>query len=415
MWTILSQTTTAAIEKTERVSLVTDPAGLLAILLAVLAIIFYLANHPVTGRFFKIIPSLVFCYFVPTLLTTLGIIPAESPLYAWVKAVVLPAALVLLILALDLPGIIRLGPKAGIMLLVGTFGVVVGGPISLWIMQPWLPEDAWKGMTALCGSWIGGGANFVALGQIAGATDKMIAMMVIPDVLVANIWMGVLLYLSGHQHRIDAWTGANADAIRDLERRMTAFQERTARMPSLADLLTILAVGFGVSWLGHEFGNLLPEIGARAGKAIISHATWKYLLVTTIGLILSFTRARNLEGAGASKVGSVMLYLLVACIGAHADFRAIVETPALIVMGLIWISVHVVVLLSVGRLIRAPLFFVAVGSQANIGGAASAPIVASAFHPSLAPVGVLLAVAGYVLGTYAGWVCMVMLKGIAGA
>jgi uncharacterized membrane protein len=249
---------------------------------------------------------------------------------------------------------------------------------------------------------------------MAGTSDKMLAMMVIPDVFVASIWMGVLLYLSGHQHRIDKWSGANAEGIRDLERRMTEFQERTARMPTLADVLMILAVGFGVSWLGHKLGGVLPEIGTETSGTVVSHSTWKYVLVTTIGLVLSFTRARNLEGAGASRIGSVMIYLLVACIGAHADFRDIVVAPSIVVMGFIWISVHIVLLLGVGKLIRAPIFFVAVGSQANIGGAASAPIVASAFHPSLAPVGVLLAVAGYVLGTYAGWVCMLMLKAVAG-
>ncbi|MCP4246884.1 MAG: DUF819 family protein [bacterium] len=142
----------------------------------------------------------------------------------------------------------------------------------------------------------------------------------------------------------------------------------------------------------------------------VSSGTWKYIIVTALGVLLSFTRARNLEGAGASKMGSLMIYLLVACIGASANFARIVEAPALILMGAIWIATHIGVLLLVAWLIKAPIFFVAVGSQANIGGAASAPVVASAFHPSLAPVGALLAVAGYVLGTYAGLVCMQLLK-----
>lgn len=397
---------------------VQNPAGVLAVLLAVLAVIFWLTQHPVAGRVFKIIPSLVFCYFVPTALTTIGFIPDQSPLYEWVKGFVLPASLLLLILALDLPGIIRLGPKAIIMLLAGTTGVVIGGPIALLICQEWLPEDAWRGMSALAGSWIGGGANFVALGQMADISDTMLATMVIPDVFVANIWMGILLYSSGHQNAIDKWTGADAQAIRDLERRMTDFQERTSRVASLPDLMMILALGFGGSWLSYKLGTELhPRLVAVFPKIdeMFSDATWKYIIVTGLGLVLSFTRARNLEGAGASKIGSVMIYLLVACIGASADFAKIVDHPALIVMGFIWMFFHVAVLLGVAKLIRAPLFFVAVGSQANIGGAASAPVVASAFHPSLAPVGALLAVAGYVLGTYAGLICMQMLKLVAGA
>ena len=408
--------------------MIQHPAGLLAVLLGVLAVIFHLTQHPVAGKLFKIVPSLVFCYFIPTTLTTLGIIPNESELYSWVKDFVLPASLLLLILALDIPGILRLGPKAVIMLLTGTIGVVIGGPIALWLCQHilpanWaLPPDAWQGMTALSGSWIGGGANYVALGEIAGASDEMMGLMVIPDVFVANIWMGILLYLSGHQLAIDRRTGANAQAIRDLEKRMTEFQERVNRIATLPDLMIIVALGFVASWISYKGGIWLDEKIQNWGdgvawvdsfRGIISDTTWKFILVTTIGVVLSFTRVRNLEGAGASKIGSVMLYLLVACIGAGADFREIVNAPGLVIAGFIWIFIHIILLLTVAILIRAPIFFVAVGSQANIGGAASAPVVASAFHPSLAPVGVLLAIAGYVLGTYAGIICMQMLKWVA--
>lgn len=410
-------------------ALVTDPAALLAILLASLALIFWAAAHPTIGKFFKVVPSLVFCYFIPTTLTTLGVIPDSSPLYSWIRGHVLPASLALLILALDLPGIIRLGPKAGIMLLAGTAGIVIGGPIALLLTQHWLPAESWRGLTALSGSWIGGGANFVALGQMADTSADMMALMVVPDVFVANIWMGVLLFLSGKQHEIDRRTGANAEMIRDLERRMTDFQERVTRVPSLPDLMTIVAIGFGLSYISIALAGRLDAAIASLGspeggdwvagfRDIVSASTWKYVLVTTFGVLLSFTKARNLEGAGASKIGSVLLYLLVACIGASANFSKMFDKPEnamLLVTGFIWMGVHITVLLTVAKLIRAPIFFVAIGSQANIGGAASAPVVAAAFHPSLAPVGVLLAIAGYVLGTYAGFVCMQLLKFVSGA
>lgn len=405
----------AAAARPDETPLIEHPAGILAVLLVALAAIFWAAQHPVVGRLFRIIPSLLFCYFVPTALATAGLIPHESALYSWIKAHLLPASLLLLILALDLPGIIRLGPKAGIMLLAGTFGVVIGGPIALLICGKYLPDDIWKGMAALSGSWIGGGANFVAIGNAAGITESMLAMMVIPDVFVANVWMGVLLYLSGRQHAIDRWTGADASAIRDLERRMSDYHERVNRIPRLADLVIILSIGFLGSWIGFRAQGWLPDIGFEKAKPIISGSTWVYVVVTTIGLLLSFTRVRNLEGAGASKVGSVMLYLLVACIGASANFSTIRESPELILMGFVWMAVHISVLLFVGWLIKAPIFLIAIGSQANIGGAASAPIVASAFHPSLAQVGVLLAVAGYVLGTYCGLMCMQLLRMVAGA
>lgn len=411
-----------------------DPVGILAVLLAVLALLFWFGELRLGKRIFGIVPKLVFCYFVPTTLTTLGVLPEESVLYVWVKTFLLPASLMLLILALDVPGILRLGPKAVIMLLAGTLGVVVGAPIALLICQGFVPADTWQGMSALCGSWIGGGANMVAMQQISGCSNEMFAVMVIVDVFVANIWMGVLLYMSGQQKRIDSWTGADTSAIGDLQRRMEDYQARTSRIPTLSDLLVICAFGFVGAWLAYVAGGWLAEslryvdqvateavraeLGAAAAvvtKPYLSDTTWKFILITSVGIILSFTRARRLEGAGASTIGSVFLYLLVGCIGAGADFQRIVDEPQLIAMGFIWMSFHIGILLLVGKLIKAPIFFVAVGSQANIGGAASAPVVASAFHPTLAPVGVLLAVAGYVLGTYAGLLCMFLLKLVAGA
>lgn len=386
-----------------------EPVAVLAILLAILAIVLSAAAHPVIGRFFKIIPALVFCYFIPTALTSFGILPGESVVYIWVKSYVLPASLLLMILALDVPGILRLGPRAVIMLLAGTFGVVIGGPIALLVTKAWLPDDAWRGMAALSGSWIGGGANMLALKEMFKAGEGIFSAMIVVDVLVANIWMGVLLYSAGIHRKIDALTGADSSAVDDLERRTTEFQRKHARIATLPELLVILAIGFMGSWLGFVSGDLLA---ARVG--FFGASTWKFIWITAIGVALSFTVARRLEGAGASRIGSVMIYLLVACIGATGDFRKLTDSPALLVMGLIWMAVHVIVLLTVAKLIRAPVFFVAVGSQANIGGAASAPIVAAAFHPSLAPVGVLLAVAGYVLGTYAGIVCAMLLALVAG-
>lgn len=436
-------------------TLVSHPVGILAVLLTVLAAIFWFGEQTMGQRLFKIVPALLFCYFIPTALTTAEVIPDKSELYEWVKSYLLPCSLVLLILSLDVPAILRLGPKAVIMLMAGTVGVVVGGPLALFVCSYILPDsmalpgDIWRGMAALCGSWIGGGANMVALGEVAEVSKDMFSNMVIVDVFIASLWMAVLLYLSGHQERIDKWTGANTDAIEDLKRRTSDFQARVTRVPTLTDLLLILAIGFVAMWLSYKAGLWLAEhivvhppaeatnvsegaadavtvadaaeSGGAEGddpkpKPFLSATTWKFILVTTIGVLLSYTPARKLEGAGASKIGSAMIFLLVACIGASANFDILdLKTLGLIIMGLIWMLTHVTFMLVIGKLIRAPIFFVAVGSQSNIGGAASAPVVAAAYHPALAPVGALLAVAGYVLGTYAGLLCMWMLKGVAGA
>lgn len=401
----------------------THPMGQLAVLLMVLTAIFWFGETQIGKRIFSIIPKLVFCYFIPTTLTTFGILPDTSPLYTWIKAYMLPASLLLLILALDVPGILKLGPKAVVMLLAGTAGVVVGAPIALLATKAFLPpetiDDTWRGMTALSGSWIGGTANMVLLGDIAECPKAMFDKMIIVDVFVANIWMGVLLYAAGQQKRIDRWTGADTSAIEDLQHRISDYEAETLRIPSMTDFMIIATFGFVGAWFCYMLGSGLEESVYTVKengehRPILSDTTWKFILITTIGVVLSFTPARRLEGAGASKIGSVMLYILVASIGAHANFKSIGDTPILVAMGFIWMGCHILFLLIVAKIIRAPIFFVAVGSQANIGGAASAPIVASAFHPTLAPVGVLLAVAGYVLGTYAGLLILKLLQLSAG-
>jgi uncharacterized membrane protein len=231
--------------------------------------------------------------------------------------------------------------------------------------------------------------------------------------------MGVLLYLAGRKAGVDRWFGGDTSAITALERRMENFHQRVVRIASLGDLLTILALGFGAAWLSHLVAGKMMQnsfIARLQEEGFLNAFGWKIALVTAVGVLLSFTRARALEGAGASKIGSVMIYLLVACIGAGADFRRLLEGEAgyYMAIGATWMLIHIIILLSVGKLIKAPFFFVAVGSQANIGGAASAPVVAGAFNPVLAPVGVLLAIAGYVLGTYCGIVCVHLCRWVVG-
>lgn len=395
--------------------LIENPAALLATLLAVLAAIFWAKDRPVPGRVFRVIPVIVFCYFVPTTLTTFNVIPDESLFYDWVKEFILPASLLLLTLSLDVPGILRLGPRAGIMLLAGTAGIIIGAPIALVIWQHWLPDDAWRRLAYLAGSWIGGGANAVALQKTYDVSDAAVSPIVIVDVAVANAWTGVLLYFAGRVTAIDRWLRADASAIAVLEREMQEFQESVARPASFKDLLFVFALGFGLAAVGHWFGRQLTQAPFFARwEDYLDAFAWKVIFVTTAGVALSFTRLRSLEGAGASKIGSLMLYLLVACIGAGGDFRRLAEAGAFLGVGVTWIIIHIAVVVVIGKLVRAPFFFIAVGSQANVGGAASAPIVAAAFNPVLAPVGVLLAIAGYVLGTYGGLVCVNLCRLVVG-
>ncbi len=406
--------------------LITNDATVLGILALILGLVFYTSNSNNTAcrSFYKYVPALLLCYLLPSLLNTFGIVSSElSQVDEVAKYYLLPACLVLLTLSIDIKAIAGLGSKAVIMFLTGTVGVIIGGPIALLIVSAIWPEligvsgpDAvWRGMAALAGSWIGGGANMLAMKEIYGADGKIFTIMVTVDIVVANLWMACLLYMAANHKRIDAKNGADTSSIDRLVEKVEAESKANSKQPELKDYMLILAVGFGAAGMAHLaadylvpfFQNNYPELKKFS---LHSKLFWIIVLVTTIGLTLSFTKVRKLETVGASKIGSSFLYVLVATIGLHMDITQIVEAPKYMVIGLIWMAVHVILLFAVGKFIKAPVFYLAVGSKANIGGAASAPVIASAFHPSLAPVGVLLAVFGYALGTYMAWLCGQLLR-----
>ncbi len=277
------------------------------------------------------------------------------------------------------------------------------------------PEAVWRGMAALAGSWIGGGANMVAMKEIYGAGGDIFTIMVTVDIVVANIWMAVLLYMAARHKEIDARSGADTSSIDRLIERVQHFESEHSRKPELNDLMILIAFAFGATGLAHLVADIavpffIEHYPGLNKFSLHSKLFWIIVLVTTIGLALSFTKARNLEAVGASKVGSTFLYILVATIGLHMDITKIVEAPKYVVIGVIWMAIHVLLMFIVAKIIKAPIFYLAVGSKANIGAAASAPVVASAFHPALAPVGVLLAVIGYALGTYMAWICGQLLR-----
>ena len=409
------------------VPLVTNDAVVLGILASILGFVFWSSSRTdgFWKKFYTYVPALLLCYLVPAILNTLGIIDGSlSRLYPVARDYLLPSALVLLCIAIDFGAIVRLGPKAIIMFLTGTVGIMLGAIVSFEVMRVIHPEtvagETWRGMTTITGAWIGGGANQAAMKEVFEVDATLFGQFVAVDVLVANVWMAVLLFLAGRAQAFDRWTGADLSAINALKARIETYQAEHARMPTLTDVMVILAVGLGVTGLSHALTGptvgwiaSLPQEWRLQDYSLTSSFFWIVVFATTFGMLLSFTKARSLEGAGASTLGSAMLYFLVATIGMQMDLNALLDRPWLFVLGLIWICVHGGLLLLVAKLIRAPLFFMAVGSQANVGGAASAPVVASAFHPALAPVGVLLAVLGYALGTYCAYITGLVLRSLA--
>ena len=407
----------------EKDVLITDDAVVLGLLVSCLGLIFYTSQLKSLKTFYKIIPALLLCYLIPSLFSTAGIIsPKVSGLWPVAKNYFLPASLILMTLSTDLKGVIKLGPKALIMFFTATIGIIIGGPIAILITSLFSPEtvgglefDAiWRGMATLAGSWIGGGANQTAMLELYQFNPEKYGAMITVDIVVANIWMAFILYGAGKSDKIDKWLKADSSTINDLKNKMENYSSAVERNTTFHDLMKISSIALGGVGIAHFLGSILSKCNNYFSifndTVFTSHFFWVVVVSTTLGLGLSFTRLRSLEGAGASKSGSVFIYLLVAIIGMKMDITKAVEQPLLIVVGLIWMIFHVGLLFAVAKIIRAPFFFLAVGSKANVGGAASAPIVASAFHPSLAPVGVLLAVLGYALGTYGAILCATLME-----
>lgn len=460
------------------IPMITNDAVVFGILMALLLLIFRTSEMPAFKKFYTIIPTLLLCYFLPSVFSTVGIISphwidvnaakdfligqgydlsgvdsfkafknyvinneidshliepymGKSQLYFVASRYLLPASLILLTLSINLKEVFQLGPKALIMFFTGTVGVVLGGPLAILLFSAVAPEvvgvgtdEIWRGMTTIAGSWIGGGANQAAMFEIFGEngqiSGKIYSVMITVDIIVAEIWMAFLLLGVGKADSIDKFFKADARAVTSLKEHMQEFSSKIARIASFVDLTVILGIAFGATGLAHLMADTIaPAISEHAPYlaerfSLGSGFFWLIVIATTVGIVLSFTSVRNYEGAGASKIGSVFIYILVVTIGMKMNILGIFENPGLFLVGLTWMAFHVGLLFVIGKLIKAPFFFLAVGSKANIGGAASAPVVAAAFHPSLAPVGVLLAVLGYALGTYGAYICGILMQMAAG-
>ncbi|MBI3317806.1 MAG: DUF819 family protein [Candidatus Omnitrophica bacterium] len=355
--------------------------GLFAVLLGLVGLLWKL----------KPVPLPLFCYLIPMVLTTIGVLPSQDPLYQLFSEQLLPVCLVLLLLGTDLMGIARLGPLALGMMLLGSLGTVLGGLISFKLYGRWLPEGSWGAVGALAGSWIGGSANLLAVKESLGVPDSLIGPIVIVDAAIAYSWMGLLLWASAWQERwnrlLRATSGPSPSGHPG-----RALQSRHPFGGLVAGISLSLLISLGAQGVSRQ----LPDAG------VINSSGWTILIVTTAALFLSLTPLRKLEGAGISRVGTFALYLLLASIGARADFRAIAQAPLFLALGLTWITIHGMVILAGGSLLKAPLGLIATASQAAIGGVVSAPIVGAAYEQNLSGVGLLMAVLGNLLGTPCG-------------
>jgi uncharacterized membrane protein len=379
---------------------ISSPGGVLAVLCAVAA--FWFAVDQMTEwKLFQYVPPLLFIYATPVFLNNFDVIPSSnSPVYSGLSEYVLPAFIVLMLIKVDVPAAVRIMGKGVLVMLMGTAGVVAGAVVSYFIVHRWLAPDAWTGFGALAGSWIGGTGNMAAVSEMLDTSPEQFGLAVIADNVIYLVWLPILLASKNVADKFNKWTGVPEGRLRmmDTAAELNLEAERT---PAMRDYLYLAAVAIGVTWLATLLAAEIFSVmqaNYPALENILNESTWRILLLTTIALSLSTTRVSRLPNATA--LGTAMIYVFVAGMGARASVEGLAQAPAFLLGAFIWIAIHGAFCVAGAKIFKVDVHSAAIASAANIGAAASAPIVAAFHRPSLVPVSILMALIGYALGNY---------------
>ncbi len=384
--------------------LIQSPSGVLAVLAAITSFFFFLEKKT-EWKLFNFLPPLIFIYTLPVFFSNLDIIPSKSPVYDFMGANLLPAFLTIMLLNVNLGATIKVMGKGVFVMLVGTLGVVVGAPIAYWLVKTGLGSDAWQGFGALAGSWIGGTANMLAVAEMVELDESSVnyGYAVIADNAVYLMWLPIML----GSKNLAGWFQKFANVSKDRVERMEAAAKDLVTdhgSMEMRHILYLLFFGFGATAFATWTSAMIPEI-----KPYLSTGTYKILIVTLIGIALSFTKASRIPGSQA--LAMAMVYLFVARMGAKADLSTVSYSVFWFLLGAyIWIFIHGLFLVGAAKLFKVDVHTAAIASAANIGGAASAPIVAAFHKPSLVPVSILMAMVGYAIGSPAGFLAAMLCR-----
>jgi uncharacterized membrane protein len=379
--------------------LISSPGGVIAVLAAVAAFWFFV-QQLTDWKLFQYVPPLLFIYVTPVFLNNLDVIPSSSPVYAGLSAFALPAFIVLMLIKVDVAAAVKVMGKGVFVMLMGTAGVVIGCVVSYVIVHSWLAPDAWRGFGALAGSWIGGTGNMAAASEMLATPPEQFGLAVLADNVIYLVWLPILLGSKNFADRFNAWARVPEDRLRMMESAASLMAEEE-RAPAMRDYLYLASIAIGVTWISTELATIFFDamVAAAPGlEVVLSESTWRILLITTIALSLSLTPVSRLPNATA--IGTAMIYVFVAGMGARATIDGFGQAPAFLLGAFIWIFIHGAFCLLGARIFRVDVHSAAIASAANIGAAASAPIVAAFHRPSLVPVSVLMALIGYALGNY---------------
>jgi uncharacterized membrane protein len=394
---------------------------------------YFLLEHRTGWRMWSFLPPLLWIYSTPLLLRIAGVLPEASPLYGGIRAYLLPVFITLLVMTIDLRSVVGTLGRGLPVLLVSTLCVIVGAPVGYLAVSYWLGPEAWTGYGALAGSWIGGTANMAAMERALGTPPDQMGLAILADQVVFLLWLPLLIVSARYAEPFNRWVNARPLPIEDEPAAPTSpqpapatesaaagasatrMEEAPARpakryldVPPMLDLLLMLAAALANVALCAWIAGQLPEL-----QPFISASTWLVLLVTTGAVLISLTPIRrSYQGEVA---GTAILYIFVANMGASASIAGFAQAPAFVAGAFVWLFVSASLMVLAARLMRTDLRLMAVAAIANVGGAASAPVVAAAHHRTLVPVAILMAMLCYVLGNYGAILAGHLVRIVAGA
>jgi uncharacterized membrane protein len=385
---------------------ITSDAGVLAALCGVCAFFFWL-ERATKWRLFAVVPPLVFIYLIPVIMTNTGVLPSKSLVYDKIGEIVLPMMLVLMLLNVDVRGAVRIMGRGVLVMLAGTAGIVVGAGVGMAVVKNWVGSTAWKSFGALSGSWIGGTGNLAAVGDALDATEGDFALAILADTTLLLVWLPVLLTSKRFADRFARWAKVDPQRVARMEAAALASMTES-RAPTYRDFLYLLFISLGVAAISAAIADLLPD-----APPYLTRNSWLVLTVTTFGILLALTPLRRIPAS--RDLGMALIFLFMARIGATADLSAIADQALPFIAGAaICLAIHGLFCLTAAWLLRVDVHTAAIASAANIGGPATATVVAAHHRESLVPAGIMMALLGYAMGNYAGYLAGLLCAWVSG-
>jgi len=375
--------------------MITDGFSYLAVLMAISALIVS-AEQKTKARLFKYLPSIVIIYFIVMLFSTLGLWQKSDSVtatYKSFKSNLLPAMIFLMLLNADMREIVKLGKKMLLTFLLASTSIAIGFIGMFTLFHTSFATNSWKAFAALAGSWMGGTGNMVAIQGALHLPDAALGYTLLIDSIDYAIWVMILLALVPFAKRFNNWSQADTSVIDEVGERLSLKDAAKSPM-DFTSLFLLLGSALLVSALSQSLAALLPVTD------FLTNTTWVVIIATLAGMLFAMTPLAKYSGA--SELANIMLYLIVALIASRANFAELTEAPLYIFAGFVIIAIHTVIMILFAKIFKLDLFSLGVASLANIGGVASAPILASAYSKALIPIGVLMAMMGYILGTFGG-------------